>query len=1029
MGFEGSRIVELAWKVIDKNGAVFSSKCSWNFQKMKNFTTEIINMDTLLPSDLETIAMERGLCTRASMKKLQLIELLKPKPLTSLETEMVQRRRESRLPFKGSSLTVLKQQALEMDLPSSGTKTTLIDSLIDAGLSNMKESVYSKLDRDQTKVVDNWKAKEMIINAGPGSGKTTTLCALVVRVLQENPDARILVLAFNREAVSILTTRIRSASSDKIKGTILAPKSTARALIPKGRCGVRTFNEFARGILNNDSRSSSNISDDSSSFDKELAQASTSLLDRGAVWTWDWLIIDEGQDVQTKHVSLINAVHARTEHLVVAGDPRQELYPGAVWFSRIWAHEKKGTNYMVLSHNHRSHPRIVALLNAFSEDAFPLLHVEQIATREESPDGGVFLVNESLDDIGGASAIDSFISEAYGAGHAYVIGPVSVKKFQSEDVTCLLRQLIYENNQWPVKQIDGGGVSDLTDVCVIGTSKALKGTERQSVAVYRTDVPYEQYIDPTGVATKKAFYVALSRAKDRLLVVLGDQNYGKEVNENTAQSSLIKACGKGEEYKIKRKKPDTKFTILDLAVTDLSKLLKRNPCDFDDAPEFEPIVFDDTDAVVTDHDFRGNYVEAVLANNLGVDLMETFKKTKICNLSRVVKDGCVVKDGEALIAVPKALENLLENLLSSIREGFSGDIAFYSAQALFSFKIDREWTVSDNLENSLSQDLQSVKGAKECIVSMDSQIAKTKALEWGYQKPLTFQLTFHRSNREHPQYLVGILDICGLNSKHEIQSIIEVKHANQEPEHKKQVAIYSSIAGIKTTALINTKLGTSSVFEAYPLSYINDASRAILSLKLGSGCKSVRVRCNLFENHPIAVFVDVESYNDMVIEIGAIAVGSGDMQYVDHYHCIMKGLLPKPDSYDGNNSGWEGVANLVGLDLNESNVDSLKSTELVYEFKQWLLSLGIHESVLLVHWGGKDDKLLDCEEYTSHDLTGTFRNMLEKRKMRRAKVCGLSEASSMLLGPTFIFEPHRAYEDAIATAAIGAALLDLGGVC
>lgn len=96
-------------------------------------------------------------------------------------------------------------------------------------------------------------------------------------------------------------------------------------------------------------------------------------------------LIDEGQDVTGKFVDFCDALRGPARKRQVWGDPKQEVYSGAVWFSSLWtsADEKKRA---VLSYNWRSLPVIVDMLNKYTECAFPTLHIPQKAGRDAKMD-------------------------------------------------------------------------------------------------------------------------------------------------------------------------------------------------------------------------------------------------------------------------------------------------------------------------------------------------------------------------------------------------------------------------------------------------------------------------------------------------------------------------------------------------------------------------------------------------------------------------------------------------------------------
>jgi hypothetical protein len=957
--------------------------------------------------DLIRVAINRGESRSwNSMSKADLITFLGP--LSSHEKDLINSRIATRIPFNSYTTKILTEYCMSLGISMAGSKTDLIDRLIEkCAATNIPASVNDRLDDSQVLVVDSWASPRLIIDAGPGSGKTTTLCALVGRILTESPKARILILAFNREAVKVLTSRIRT-----IRPKILSRKCIHKAYIPQGQCGVRTFNVFAAKVVGYENLE--NVCDHK--FDADIANAAIILNNKPTSIDWEWVIIDEGQDVQMKHVPLVDAIVARTTHFVVAGDPRQELYTGAVWFSRLCTSSDPSTTYCRLTHNHRSHPQIVALLNAFSACAFPSLHYDQIAAREDVDGLGVFVAHHDLKDPKAAETIVKFLGRQGIAGKTYAITPVTTQKFNMSPMTMRLRQLIYEEYAWPVKAIDGG-TSSLQDVCVIGNSYVLKGTERASVAVYGGTVGYEEY----GIANAvKLVYVALSRAQDELFVLLDKTT----VVPNSAAAALFKACiqvvGCTIVPQIRKRE---KKTPVSLTVTDLCKLLRRAPLASGETMLFDPVVLPESIPLI-DSDFRGLYVESKIANALGVDLTTTYSNVEFYNdkITSCIVGGFIIVDGEAKLAVPRSLEYLV----CATKSCTTSDLSYVCAQAGYSFTIKKAWTVSSILTDSLIP--SSTQSAKKAI-----QLKAHGTKKWCHQQPLFLGLSYHRCTDPSNQKIKGIADICGMGDQG-LHTVIEVKHAHSLPVHARQAAIYATLAGVDKSFVLNTLTGSISGVKAYSIEYLNDAARAILALKEGNAVDIPRVRCLAFETHTIAVIIDIEylpqGFNPPVLlEIGAVAFGCGDTQYVDHLHILAPGISDLPSDNVPVNFNRE-IEMLVGLDLSPEAIEKavIGESHLIRQFHDWIASLGDPQSLIVVHWGGSDTKILDCEDmFDTCNLMHIFKASLRTRGYKEAKICSLQEAAANLLGPLFKFAPHRAYEDSIATAAIAVALIELGG--
>lgn len=69
-------------------------------------------------------------------------------------------------------------------------------------------------DPSQRAVVEAPCAARLLVEAGPGFGKTAVACRRVARILEQNPNANVLMLSFTRTAVREVRARIRQLSTD-----------------------------------------------------------------------------------------------------------------------------------------------------------------------------------------------------------------------------------------------------------------------------------------------------------------------------------------------------------------------------------------------------------------------------------------------------------------------------------------------------------------------------------------------------------------------------------------------------------------------------------------------------------------------------------------------------------------------------------------------------------------------------------------------------------------------------------------------
>ena len=115
-------------------------------------------------------------------------------------------------------------------------------------------------------------------------------------------------------------------------------------------------------------------------LEDQLPSATEIMMLKPLINAFDWILTDEGQDVTGKYSPFSDELIKWAKHVIVAGDPRQEIYSGARWFSDLYANCTEEQRF-ILRYNHRSHPYIVEALNTYSRFCFDTLHHDQIAAR------------------------------------------------------------------------------------------------------------------------------------------------------------------------------------------------------------------------------------------------------------------------------------------------------------------------------------------------------------------------------------------------------------------------------------------------------------------------------------------------------------------------------------------------------------------------------------------------------------------------------------------------------------------------
>lgn len=313
-----------------------------------------------------------------------------------------------------------------LDIDNKLSKTDLKKTLMMAGLgkgsslskNEMLQLVQDKklniyrpmiMDPDQSELLTRTDDPLLLVTAGPGSGKTTTLAKFACSINEKYPLAVVVILMFNRAAEDSCIQRIEvhggkvKKSSQNVHPWKLTPgiycmtfnKFAWRILYPvdpsNSTCGdYKHYNKYANNKNHNiqhmdddhDLDEMESNSDDHKTnnhgvleLDKQIPEA-TLVVQSNPILNIDYLLIDEAQDIQAKLEDFTKALAFYAKHVMYLGDPRQEVISGAQFFSTMWNRATEEQKF-ILHYNHRSHPQIVEVLNAYSRHSFKTLHHDQ----------------------------------------------------------------------------------------------------------------------------------------------------------------------------------------------------------------------------------------------------------------------------------------------------------------------------------------------------------------------------------------------------------------------------------------------------------------------------------------------------------------------------------------------------------------------------------------------------------------------------------------------------------------------------
>ncbi|MEM1322976.1 MAG: RecQ family ATP-dependent DNA helicase [Bacteroidota bacterium] len=216
------------------------------------------------------------------------------------------------------------------------------------------QKIFGELSEEQKAVIDD-KSENILVAAGPGSGKTKVLVHKVASLLlvEDVKTEQFLMLTFSKPAAIEFKNRLRK---------LVGPAAY--------HVDIFTYHGFAfqlMGRIGDLDRSQHIISDARRAIEQE--EAPMERIKNKSV-----IVVDEYQDVSRDEYDFIMAIVTKSAKIrvIVAGDDDQNIYEfrgTSIEFMRRFIDERQA-NYHILTTNYRSKYNLVAFTNLFLQTAF-----------------------------------------------------------------------------------------------------------------------------------------------------------------------------------------------------------------------------------------------------------------------------------------------------------------------------------------------------------------------------------------------------------------------------------------------------------------------------------------------------------------------------------------------------------------------------------------------------------------------------------------------------------------------------------
>ncbi|MYJ84399.1 MAG: RecQ family ATP-dependent DNA helicase [Acidimicrobiaceae bacterium] len=268
--------------------------------------------------------------------------------------------------------------------------------------------------RQRALVADDREATNVLVLAGPGSGKTRVLVhriAYLVRCRRQDPRG-ILALAYNRHAAAEIRRRLRELIGDDARGVmVLTCHALAMRLVGASFSAAsnQPRNEDIEAVLKDTMRRATALLKgeelEGEEADPDAAEDTRTRLLAG----FRWILVDEYQDIGPEAYELIAALTGRTVSdadtrltIFAVGDDDQNIYAfngASPEFIRRFEQDYNARTFPLVE-NYRSTGHIIDAANAVIAPAHPRMKtghaIRRNDQRSNDPPGGDW---QSLDPV------------------------------------------------------------------------------------------------------------------------------------------------------------------------------------------------------------------------------------------------------------------------------------------------------------------------------------------------------------------------------------------------------------------------------------------------------------------------------------------------------------------------------------------------------------------------------------------------------------------------------------------------------
>lgn len=211
------------------------------------------------------------------------------------------------------------------------------------------KQLFGELSTQQLSIINDKDSNNIVVAAGPGSGKTKLLVhkLAAISLMEDTRPDQMLMLTFSRAAVTEFKTRLLE---------LLGPVAYY--------IEIKTFHSFCFDIIGK----IGSLDKSEDIITNALTMIENNEVDESRI-TKTMLVVDEAQDMVEKEYLLIKKIVEKNDNikLIVVGDDNQNIYEFRKSSNKYFKEIAEDAKVYLLPHNYRSKKNLIEFSNRFVE--------------------------------------------------------------------------------------------------------------------------------------------------------------------------------------------------------------------------------------------------------------------------------------------------------------------------------------------------------------------------------------------------------------------------------------------------------------------------------------------------------------------------------------------------------------------------------------------------------------------------------------------------------------------------------------